>query len=184
MLPCVFRRRIFRNHASSFSGFRKIDGRRPPHCVNQPSPTTFLFISSASVILRSAAALGEGTVCFQGGAGRVVPTWEHEIVCLPHRKITANFAGQECGPWNPTETALEIHSFNSLLSAGGEAVLGPSLPAGKVSGSSGRVLPPEMRISRQKLRPGSGVLSVKVVTDGPTRVLQITDINQQVRALL
>ena len=64
---------------------------------------------------------------------------------------------------------------------GGEAILGPSL--GNKSGSS-RSPPPEMRISRQKLRPGSGMLSVKVLTDGPTRVLQVTDISQQVGSSL
>lgn len=56
-------------------------------------------------------------------------------------------------------------------------MLGPcSFP---VSGTY--TVPMEMLIQRQKLRPGSGFLSVRVVTDGPTRVLQITDINQQVR---
>ena len=64
-----------------------------------------------------------------------------------------------------------------MIISGGEAILGPSL--GSKSGSS-RLPPPEMRISRQKLRPGSGMLSVKVITDGPTRVLQVTDISQQV----
>ncbi|XP_064629557.1 intermembrane lipid transfer protein VPS13D-like isoform X2 [Lineus longissimus] len=43
--------------------------------------------------------------------------------------------------------------------------------------SSKKSIPIEMAVSREKLRPGSGMLSVKVVPDGPTRVLQITDIN-------
>ncbi|ESO90417.1 hypothetical protein LOTGIDRAFT_175825, partial [Lottia gigantea] len=36
-------------------------------------------------------------------------------------------------------------------------------------------VPPHKMISRQKLRPGSGCLSVKVVMDGPIRVLEIAD---------
>lgn len=61
------------------------------------------------------------------------------------------------------------------ISIGGEVVVGP---APVVKGS--RHIPSEILIERQKLRPGSGVLNVKVVTDGPTRVLQITDINDVV----
>lgn len=41
-------------------------------------------------------------------------------------------------------------------------------------------VPLEQAISRQRLRPGSGVLAVKVDTDGPTRVLQITDVHSKV----
>ncbi|ELT97897.1 hypothetical protein CAPTEDRAFT_149660 [Capitella teleta] len=62
------------------------------------------------------------------------------------------------------------------LRDGGEAVLGPcAFPEG-----GNFEVSMEMAIHRQKLRPGSGFLSVRVVTDGPTRVLQITDINQEV----
>jgi len=62
---------------------------------------------------------------------------------------------------------------------GGEAVLGsaafqPSARAAAVEVS------PEMAVDRQKSQEGSGVLCVKVITDGPTRVLQITDVTQQV----
>lgn len=42
-------------------------------------------------------------------------------------------------------------------------------------------IPIEQCISTCKLRPGSGCLGVKVLADGPTRVLQITDCLQQVR---
>lgn len=40
--------------------------------------------------------------------------------------------------------------------------------------------PIEQRVGRQKLRPGSGFLSVTVITDGPTRVLQVLDIKERV----
>ena len=44
-------------------------------------------------------------------------------------------------------------------------------------------VPLEQAVSRQRLRPGSGMLSVRVDTDGPTRVLQITDVHTKVRLL-
>lgn len=55
---------------------------------------------------------------------------------------------------------------------------------GRVSegGSNGGV-PPEQHFSRMKHSPGSGVLSVKVVSDGPTRILHITDENKKVKCL-
>ena len=63
-----------------------------------------------------------------------------------------------------------------MLITGNEAVLGPLVPPGRPR----QDVYPEMLVSRDKLRPGSGMLSVKVIPDGPTRVLQITDINFQV----
>lgn len=36
-------------------------------------------------------------------------------------------------------------------------------------------IPAEQALHWQRLRPGSGCLSVKTITDGPTRVLQVTD---------
>lgn len=44
-------------------------------------------------------------------------------------------------------------------------------------------VPLEQAVSRQRLRPGSGFLAVNVLTDGPTRVLEITDIKQKVSIL-
>ena len=40
-------------------------------------------------------------------------------------------------------------------------------------------VPLEQAICRQRLRPGSGLLAVKVDTDGPTRVLQIIDVHMK-----
>ena len=57
-------------------------------------------------------------------------------------------------------------------------MLGPSAPVCFMRMPDG--CPIEQAISRQRLRPGSGFLSVKVTTDGPTRVLQITDVKQRV----
>lgn len=53
----------------------------------------------------------------------------------------------------------------SGLVDGAEVVLGPD---------SGLLAPaPEQQFINQKMRPGSGVLSVQVLPDGPTRVLQV-----------
>ncbi|XP_030278181.1 vacuolar protein sorting-associated protein 13D isoform X3 [Sparus aurata] len=57
------------------------------------------------------------------------------------------------------------------LCDGAEVVLGPD---------SGLMEPgPEQQFINQKMRPGSGVLSVQVLPDGPTRVLQVSDFNQR-----
>ena len=46
-------------------------------------------------------------------------------------------------------------------------------------------IPMEMNIGRERMRPGSGFLAVRIIPDGPTRVLQITDIrNRNVIATL
>ncbi|XP_012530446.2 vacuolar protein sorting-associated protein 13D isoform X2 [Monomorium pharaonis] len=52
-----------------------------------------------------------------------------------------------------------------------EAVLGPQTHSNPP--------PIEQRVGRQKLRPGSGFLSIRVTTDGPTRVLQVLDIKER-----
>lgn len=51
---------------------------------------------------------------------------------------------------------------------------------GHVTSGRGVVIPPEQKIVRLKHSPGSGVLSVSVVSDGPTRILRITDENKKV----
>lgn len=52
---------------------------------------------------------------------------------------------------------------------GAEVVLGPD--------SSMELLgpvPPEQQFANQKMRPGSGMLSIRVIPDGPTRALQVS----------
>ena len=77
-------------------------------------------------------------------------------------------------------------SFNGLvLSAGAVVVLGPrpGLPRNFDEQSTPEHkghTPQHMQISRQKLRPGSGCLAVKVLMEGPIRVLQINDIQRTV----
>ncbi|XP_027026540.2 vacuolar protein sorting-associated protein 13D isoform X1 [Tachysurus fulvidraco] len=66
---------------------------------------------------------------------------------------------------------VQVKGGISGLYDGAEVVLGPD------SGLLEK--PPEQQFINQKMRPGSGVLSVQVVPDGPTRVLQISDLNQR-----
>lgn len=62
----------------------------------------------------------------------------------------------------------------SGLYDGAEVVLGPDTSLERLE-----PVPPEQQFINQKMRPGSGVLAIKVTPDGPTRVLQITDFNQR-----
>jgi hypothetical protein len=41
-------------------------------------------------------------------------------------------------------------------------------------------VPLEQAVGRHRLRPGSGFLAVKIITDGPTSVLHISDIKEKV----
>ena len=50
-----------------------------------------------------------------------------------------------------------------------------------VKQSSSGNIPKEQLINVEKLRPGSGMLLVKVLADGPTRAVRICDVRQQVR---
>lgn len=69
----------------------------------------------------------------------------------------------------PTRFSLictpQVKGGTAGLYDGAEVVLGPD---------SGLQEPgPEQQFINQKMRPGSGVLSVQVLPDGPTRVLQV-----------
>ncbi len=60
---------------------------------------------------------------------------------------------------------IQVKGGVAGLYDGAEVVLGPD---------SGVLEPnPEQQFINQKMRPGSGVLSVQVLPDGPTRVLQV-----------
>ncbi len=62
---------------------------------------------------------------------------------------------------------------------GSDVVLGPSQPVCYIRTDSG--IPAEQAVARQKLRAGSGILSLGVETDGPTRVLRIIDVEHPPR---
>ena len=53
----------------------------------------------------------------------------------------------------------------------------------EVDATNTGAVPLHMMVSRQKLRSGSGCLSVRVTMDGPIRVLEIVDIQHRVSAL-
>lgn len=66
---------------------------------------------------------------------------------------------------SPCICTLQVKCGVAGLYDGVEVVLGPD---------SGLMVPgPEQQFINQKMRPGSGVLSVQVLPDGPTRVLQV-----------
>uniref|UniRef100_T1KHU8 UBA domain-containing protein n=1 Tax=Tetranychus urticae TaxID=32264 RepID=T1KHU8_TETUR len=60
------------------------------------------------------------------------------------------------------------------LFIGNDVVLGPPQPITYAKFSNG--IPFEQALSTQKMRKGSGLLSVQVCTDGPSRVLQVMDV--------
>ena len=60
-------------------------------------------------------------------------------------------------------------------------VLGPSLSV--IHARTAEGIPVEQALCRKRLRPGSGFLSVRITTDGPTRVLQIVDTKVKVISL-
>ncbi|XP_047647840.1 intermembrane lipid transfer protein VPS13D isoform X1 [Phacochoerus africanus] len=62
----------------------------------------------------------------------------------------------------------------SGLFDGAEVVLGPDTSMELLG-----PVPPEQQFVHQKMRPGSGMLSIRVIPDGPTRALQITDFSQR-----
>lgn len=62
----------------------------------------------------------------------------------------------------------------SGLFDGAEVVLGPDTSMELLG-----PVPPEQQFINQKMRPGSGILSIRVIPDGPTRALQITDFSQR-----
>ncbi|KAG2458956.1 VP13D protein, partial [Polypterus senegalus] len=69
---------------------------------------------------------------------------------------------------------VQVKGGISGLVDGAEVVLGPD-----PNGGLDAIIPPEQNFINQKMRPGSGILTVQVLPDGPTRVLQITDMNQR-----
>ena len=60
---------------------------------------------------------------------------------------------------------------------GNDVVLGPIQPL-IVERMEDTGVPLEQAICRQRMRPGSGSLCVRIYTDGPTRVLQISDVSK------
>ena len=94
------------------------------------------------------------------------------------RILTQTWRFTEDGRLCCQHTGLYVQAKDGYLglSCGKDLVLGPT-PNLCLSRTAAGV-PLEQAVSRHKLRPGSGYLSVRVTTDGPTRVLQISDVQQ------
>jgi hypothetical protein len=75
-----------------------------------------------------------------------------------------------------SERNLNVNAI--VICAGSEAVLGPPQPVCHQLTLTG--VPLEQAVGRHRLRPGSGFLAVKIITDGPTSVLHISDIKEKV----
>ena len=52
---------------------------------------------------------------------------------------------------------------------------------GHISKTEGGTVPPEQQMRRHTHSPGSGKLVVEVISDGPTRLLRIRDVNKKVK---
>ena len=63
-------------------------------------------------------------------------------------------------------------------------LLGADVVLGKVLVEPDNRIPDHQLVGRLKHTPGSGILSLKCSSDGPTRVLTITDENKKVRCLV
>ena len=67
-----------------------------------------------------------------------------------------------------------------IVYVGNDVVLGPDQPICYSRTDTG--IPAEQAVCKQKLRPGSGRLSLTVDTDGPTRVLRVVDVEKPPRS--
>ena len=96
----------------------------------------------------------------------------------PRRTLTQTWRFTEDGRLCCQHSGLYVQAKEGYLglSPGKDLVLGPTSNLCLSRTAAG--IPTEQAVSRQKLRPGSGYLGVRVTTDGPTRVLQINDIQQ------
>ncbi|CAH1239855.1 VPS13D [Branchiostoma lanceolatum] len=85
--------------------------------------------------------------------------------------------------WNFTEDGRLCCLLGGLCVQAKDGVVGLRHSAAAVLGPVGITqpgyIPPGQRVTRQKVQPGSGVLACRIMSDGPTRVLQIADINQK-----
>jgi len=96
----------------------------------------------------------------------------------PRRSLTQRWRFTEDGRLCCQHPGLYAQAKDGYLGlvSGRDVVLGPAANLCLSRTESG--VPVEQALSRQRLRPGSGLLGVRVTTDGPTRVLQINDMKQ------
>ncbi|KAM4652130.1 intermembrane lipid transfer protein VPS13D [Discoglossus pictus] len=145
------------------SGMLCHEGSSPPHNPNKPSHTRSLESSLVLDIAGLAAVTDnryEPLMLRKPDRRRsTTQTW-----CFRDGKLTCSLYG----------LGVQARNGVSGLADGAEAVLGPDASLEHLG-----AVPKDQQFINQKMRPGSGVLSVRVIPDGPTRVLQITDFNQR-----
>ncbi|XP_063001305.1 intermembrane lipid transfer protein VPS13D isoform X3 [Elgaria multicarinata webbii] len=139
------------------------EGSAVPHHPNKPSPPR---ITESSMILDIA-----------GLAAVTDNRYEPLMLRKPDRRrsTTQTWSFREgklvCGMHG---LVVQAKGGIAGLHDGAEVVLGPDTSLEMLG-----PVPPEQQFINQKMRPGSGILAVRVIPDGPTRVLQITDFNQR-----
>ncbi|XP_044138116.1 LOW QUALITY PROTEIN: vacuolar protein sorting-associated protein 13D [Bufo gargarizans] len=139
------------------------EGSSPPHNPNKPSATRSLESSLVLDIAGLAAVTDnryEPLMLRKPDRRRsTTQTW-----CFRDGKLSCSLPG----------LVVQARNGVSGLYDGAEVVLGPDASIDHMGS-----VPKEQQFINQKMRPGSGVLSVRVIPDGPTRVLQITDFQQR-----
>jgi vacuolar protein sorting-associated protein 13D len=145
------------------------EGSSPPLDPNDPKRSSFHRTD------KNALVLDISTQCALPG----------EYIPLMLRKIDARRALTQT--WTFTSDGRLCCGHSNLfvqsrdgLRAGKEVVLGPTRTYKFETMPNG--IPIEQAIGTQKMRKGSGVLSVAVLADGPTRVLRISDIKNSANA--
>ncbi|XP_059469653.1 intermembrane lipid transfer protein VPS13D isoform X2 [Neocloeon triangulifer] len=93
----------------------------------------------------------------------------------PRRQSTQTWRFTEDGRLRCAHNSMCVQAKDGFfgLRRGSEVVLGPPQPICHQKTDDG--VPVEQAVAPQKLRPGSGVLVLRVYADGPTRVLEIAD---------
>ncbi|EGV98424.1 Vacuolar protein sorting-associated protein 13D, partial [Cricetulus griseus] len=145
------------------SGMLAHEGSAVPHNPNKPSATRSIE-GSAILDIAGLAAVTDNR-------------YEPLMLRKPDRRrsTTQTWSFRE-GKLTCGLHGLVVQAKGGLsgLFDGAEVVLGPD--------SSVELLgpvPPEQQFVNQKMRPGSGMLSIRVIPDGPTRALQIADFCQR-----
>ncbi|KAM4015734.1 LOW QUALITY PROTEIN: intermembrane lipid transfer protein VPS13D [Anomaloglossus baeobatrachus] len=145
------------------SGMLCHEGSSPPHNPNKPS-TTRSHESSLVLDIAGLAAVTDNR-------------YEPLMLRKPdRRRSTTQTWYFRDGKLSCSLPGLVVQARNGVsgLLDGAEVVLGPDATLENMGS-----VPREQQFINQKMRPGSGVLSVRVIPDGPTRVLQITDFQQR-----
>ncbi|XP_055514974.1 LOW QUALITY PROTEIN: intermembrane lipid transfer protein VPS13D [Leucoraja erinacea] len=144
------------------SGMLCHEGSSPPHNPNKPS---------------SSKPPNSGLVLDIAGVAAVTDCrYEPLMLRNPDRRRGTSQCWYfqdgrlSCGQ---TRMVVQITKGISGLYDGAEVVLGPEPTLGL------EPVPVEQQFINQKMRPGSGVLCLRVIPDGPTRVLQITDLQHR-----